>query len=106
MSVDIIHYEDVQVKNTNSFLSHDEGFINVEAKRMMLSKHILNLIKNKYSGQIQVKIDSNQSDVSSYATNVTAPAGAALTVDGTIPLYRPAQPSDCKIRRRASNIFL
>ena len=36
--------------------------------------------------QIQVKIDSSQSDVNSYATNVTAPAGAALTVDGMMPL--------------------
>jgi len=54
----------------------------------------------------QVKIDSSQSDVNSYATKVTAPAGAALTVDGTIPLYRPAQPSFCNIRFKASNIFL
>ena len=56
--------------NTSSFLKRENEIDNHKKTRF---KNQLNMI-------------SNQFEVNSYATNVTAAAGAALTVDGTIPL--------------------
>lgn len=54
--------------------------------KLWTSKYYQWIRQGKGKEDNQLKVDSNQCDVNSKTKNVTAPAGAALIVEGTMPL--------------------